>query len=182
MSTRRIACIESELRQCERELCGFLGDARGGGGRWLGVGEDGPQETALTWVHVEHFYQLMTKWISKSGYRLSPDPDYLEEVTLPINKNEVAIVLNRIKFSSVDNSTICIEYRNMQRAKCLMYIQQYIQPGTDAVIRTGVTAADGPPPTTWKDAPKIYDLKYVLDEILSDTSMANRLFSAFYTL
>jgi hypothetical protein len=29
MSTRRIVCIESELRQCERELRGLLGDARG---------------------------------------------------------------------------------------------------------------------------------------------------------
>jgi hypothetical protein len=29
MAARRLVCIESELLQCERELCGLLGDARG---------------------------------------------------------------------------------------------------------------------------------------------------------
>jgi hypothetical protein len=39
MPTRRMACVESELLRCERELRGLLVGARGGGGRWLGAGE-----------------------------------------------------------------------------------------------------------------------------------------------
>jgi hypothetical protein len=173
MPTRHIACIESELLRCERELRGLLVDARGG--EWLGANGRGSSEAPLTWEHVKCFYDVMSKWISKSNFRLWHDKDYLEEVREPINKEEAARALVQIKFTLINDSTIRIEYTNTNCAKWL-----YIQKGEGGVIQAGVTPADGPLPTKWKALSKLFDLKTELDDVLSDTTMSGRLFTAFY--
>jgi hypothetical protein len=173
MPTRRIACIESELLRCERELRGLLVDARGG--RWLGVNGHGSSDAPLTWEEVTYFYEVMTKWIKQSDYLFRQYDGYLKEVKDPINKAEIASALVRIKCTSLDESTIRIDYTDAKGAKWL-----YIQKGADGVIQAGVTPANGPSPTKWKTLSKLFDLKTELDDVLSDTTMSGRLFTAFY--
>jgi hypothetical protein len=173
MPTRHIAYIESELLRCERELRGLLVDARGG--RWLGVNGRGSSNAPLTWEHVKYFYDVMAKWIEQSGYRLWKHEGYLNEVRDRFNIDEIARALVRIKCTSLDESTIRIDYTNAKGANWL-----YIQKREDGVIQAGVTPADGPFPTKWKTLSILFDLKIELDDVLSDTTMSGRLFTAFY--
>jgi hypothetical protein len=52
MPTRRIACIESELLRCERELRGLLVDARG----VLQSGESRGESDKITWDRLKRFF------------------------------------------------------------------------------------------------------------------------------
>jgi hypothetical protein len=52
MAARRLVCIESELLQCERELRGLLGDARG----VLQSGESGGESDKITWDRLKWFF------------------------------------------------------------------------------------------------------------------------------
>jgi hypothetical protein len=173
MPTRRIACIESELLRCERELRGLLVDARGG--RWLGVNGHGSSNAPLTWEEVTYFYEVMTKWIKQSAYLFQQYDGYLEEVQAHVNKEEVARALVRIKCTLLDKSTIRIDYTDAKGAKWL-----YIQKGANDVIQAGVTPANGPFPTNWKTLSTLFDLKIEFDDVLSNRDMSGHLFTAFY--
>jgi hypothetical protein len=74
MAARRLVCIESELRQCERELRGLLGDARGvlqSGEVDALPGGDAPNDEvdagapSLDWSTVISFFQKLPSFVEK---------------------------------------------------------------------------------------------------------------------
>ncbi len=100
MAARRLACIESELRQCERELCGLLGDARGvlqSGEVDAPPGGDAPSDEvdagapSLDWSTVISFFRQLPSFVendtmldkkqksgfARSNYEFSVDTNIL---------------------------------------------------------------------------------------------------------